>query len=196
MVVRAVGVAAVVMSVSMAVTACGGTDRAGKTPTPSASTSSTIPAAMPSPTWEPAAPLPTVAGLDGLVAFLGDHGVICDHTDVENEGATAVPEGPATIAMCYPPSGGHPLELSIYRSAQECARGRPGAASLPCASLPELSALDGRTMTIAEGDNFSIRAADSRALTPSSLASLNQATEDIARRTLLQLRSARLSCDG
>jgi hypothetical protein len=144
--------------------------------------------------WVPTMPLPSVASLDELVTFLADRGVVCDHVDVENEGATAVPNGPFVIAMCYRGQGGNSLELSIYRSAQDRAGKRPDTTVLPCAQSSELRALDGLVMTIAEGGNFDIRAAESQVSTPTSLAVLNSVTEGIARQTLLRLGYLSFSC--
>ena len=132
--------------------------------------------------------------LTALVAFLSDHGIPCERVDIENEGATAVPNGPFSIAMCYRSQGLHTLELSLYRSAQERAIKRAPTVLVACAQSPENEALSGLTMTIAEGDNFDIRAAESQMSTPESLAALNAATETVATQAQLRLGKLTFEC--
>ncbi|CAB4696804.1 MAG: hypothetical protein F2659_05155 [Actinobacteria bacterium] len=132
--------------------------------------------------------------LTALVAFLSDHGIPCERVDIENEGATAVPNGPFSIAMCYRSQGLHTLELSLYRSAQERAIKRAPTVLVACAQSPENEALSGLTMTIAEGDNFDIRAAESQMSTPESLAALNAATETVATQAQLRLGKLAFEC--
>ena len=132
--------------------------------------------------------------LTALVAFLSDHGIPCERVDIENEGATAVPNGPFSIAMCYRSQGLHTLELSLYRSAQDRAIKRAPTVLVACAQSPENEALSGLTMTIAEGDNFDIRAAESQMSTPESLAALNAATETVATQAQLRLGKLAFEC--
>ncbi len=185
---------ATVVAVSIVFAGCGGSGGVKSAQESSPSASSTTTGVAPSPTWVPTSPLPSVTGLDALITFLADHGVVCDHVDVENEDATALPTGPEIIAMCYRPHGENTLELLIYRSAHDRTSNRPGTTLLPCSRSPEASALNGRIMAIAEGENFDIRAAESRVSTPTSLTALNTATENIARQTRLRPRSITFGC--
>lgn len=136
----------------------------------------------------------SAANLTALVAYLSGHGIPCDRVDIENEGATAVPNGPFVIAMCYRSQGLHTLELSLYRSAQDRAIKRSPAVLVACAQSPENESLSGLTMTIAEGENFDIRAAESQMSTPESLAALNAATETVAAQAQLQLGTITFEC--
>ena len=132
--------------------------------------------------------------LTALVAFLSDHGIPCDRVDIENEGATAVPNGPFVVAMCYRTQGLHTLELSLYRSAQDRAIKRSPTVLLACTQSPENEALSGLTLTIAEGDNFDIRAAESQMSTPESLSALNTATATVATQARLRLGKLTFEC--
>jgi len=144
-------------------------------------------------TATPAA-LESADDLTALVTYLSDHGIQCDRVDIENEGATAVPNGPFVIAMCYRSQGLHTLELSLYRSAQDRATKRSPTVLVACAQSPENEALSGLTMTIAEGDNFDIRAAESQMSTPESLAALNAATATVATHAQLRLGKLTFEC--
>ena len=132
--------------------------------------------------------------LSALVTYLSDHGIPCDRVDIENEGATAVPNGPFVIAMCYRSQGLHTLDLSLYRSAQDRAIKRSRTVLVACAQSPENEALSGLTMTIAEGDNFDIRAAESQMSTPESLAALNAETETVATQARLRIGKLTFEC--
>ncbi len=140
------------------------------------------------------APLVSAADLTALVAYLNGHGAPCTRVDIENEGATAVPNGPFVIAMCYRTVGLPTLELSIYRSAQDRASKRSDTLLVACAQSPENEALNGLRMTIAQGDNFDIRATESVISTPASLAVLNAATETVATQAHLTLGYRTFAC--
>ena len=133
---------ATVVAVLIVFAGCGGSGGVKSAQESSPSASSTTTGVAPSPTWVPTSPLPSVTGLDALITFLADHGVVCDHVDVENEDATALPTGPEIIAMCYRPHGENTLELLIYRSAHDRTSNRPGTTLLPCSRSPEASARD------------------------------------------------------
>jgi hypothetical protein len=137
--------------------------------------------------------LPSATGISGIAAYLAQHGTRCERLDVENEGPTASRVGPYARAMCYRRSE-PTLELLVYHSASEREIKRPEMMTMPCGTVASLRALDRRTMTFAEGENFDIRAADSGTLTPTMLDELNSATEKAAVATGLRLGHAKLVC--
>ena len=161
-------------------TAVPATDPAGSEPTTTPTTTS--------PTG-----LPSVTDTAEAVAYLASHGVKCDRVDVENEGATESPVGAYARAMCYR-TGAETLELLVYRSSADRDLKRPEMMSLPCDTSADLKALAGAVMTLAEGENFDVRAADSDDLTRDSLALLNAATEKAARVTGQRIGHASFTC--
>lgn len=136
---------------------------------------------------------PTASTLTGIVGFLTAHGITCTHVDIDNEGPTAAPIGAYNRATCGR-DGLPSLELLLYRSAADRDQRRPEMMALPCTTESSLRALDGRAMTVAAGADFDIRAMGSDALTASTLATLNAATEEVARTTGLRATSLTFRC--
>lgn len=117
----------------------------------------------------------SVTTLDGIVSFLATKGITCAQVDIENEPGGGLPGD----AMCYR-TGERTLELLLYTGGATRETARAWASAIPCADATSMRALDGLSMSVAEGDGFDVRAADSQSMTPTSLTVLNAETEKVA----------------
>lgn len=131
----------------------------------------------------------SVTTIDGIVAFLAGKGIACSHVDIENEPGGGLPGD----AMCYR-DGARTLELLLYAGGATRDTTRARASAIPCADVPTMRALDGLAMSVAEGDGFDVRAADSSGLTPTSLTALNAETEKVAAATGTRIGRVTFRC--